>query len=52
MNFSVNSTTRAREIGIIVANASAATLIRDVFDADWSHAIAIPTSTVGACAGS
>jgi phosphatidylserine/phosphatidylglycerophosphate/cardiolipin synthase-like enzyme len=49
VNFSVNSTTKAREIGIVVANAPAAQLIHDVFEADWSRAIEIPASADGAC---
>jgi phosphatidylserine/phosphatidylglycerophosphate/cardiolipin synthase-like enzyme len=42
VNFSTNSTTKARELGIIFANAAASAQIRALFDADFAHAIAPP----------
>jgi phosphatidylserine/phosphatidylglycerophosphate/cardiolipin synthase-like enzyme len=42
VNFSVNSTTKARELGVIFANPGAAATIAGTFAADWSQAIAIP----------
>ncbi len=42
VNFSTNSTTKARELGIIFANAAATAQIRTLFDTDFAHAIAPP----------
>jgi phosphatidylserine/phosphatidylglycerophosphate/cardiolipin synthase-like enzyme len=49
VNFSVNSTTKARELGIIFANASVAVQIRALFDADFAHAVAPPKSDPARC---
>ena len=49
VNFSVNSTTKARELGIIFANDAVAGQIHTVFDADWAHAIAPPKERANQC---
>lgn len=49
VNFSASSTTKARELGIIFANASAAAQIRAIFDADWQHAVPPPDEAVARC---
>jgi phosphatidylserine/phosphatidylglycerophosphate/cardiolipin synthase-like enzyme len=41
VNFSLNSTKHARELGVIVANAPVIAQIQATFDADWAHVIAI-----------
>jgi len=48
VNFSANSTTKARELGIIFANPAAAAQIRTIFDADWAHAVPPPSADDGA----
>ncbi|HEY1558588.1 MAG TPA: phosphatidylserine/phosphatidylglycerophosphate/cardiolipin synthase family protein [Kofleriaceae bacterium] len=48
VNFSANSTTKARELGIIFANAPAAAQIRTIFDADWAHAVPPPADDAAA----
>jgi cardiolipin synthase A/B len=42
VNFSVNSTTRARELGIVFAQPAAAAQIRAIFEIDWTHGVAPP----------
>ena len=42
VNFSTNSTTKARELGVIFANKAAAKTIASTFDIDWGHAVALP----------
>jgi phosphatidylserine/phosphatidylglycerophosphate/cardiolipin synthase-like enzyme len=42
VNFSKNSTTKARELGVIFANKAAAKTIASVFDEDWRRAVALP----------
>jgi phosphatidylserine/phosphatidylglycerophosphate/cardiolipin synthase-like enzyme len=42
VNFSTNSTTKARELGVIFANPAAATTIAKTFDEDWRRAVALP----------
>jgi len=42
VNFSTNSTTKARELGVIFANKAAAKTIASTFDEDWGHAVALP----------
>jgi phosphatidylserine/phosphatidylglycerophosphate/cardiolipin synthase-like enzyme len=49
INFSTNSTTKARELGIIFANPAAATAIRTAFDADWQHATPPPATRPTDC---
>ncbi|HEY1812322.1 MAG TPA: phosphatidylserine/phosphatidylglycerophosphate/cardiolipin synthase family protein [Kofleriaceae bacterium] len=41
-NFSINSLTKARELGVIFANAEAALEIENAFEADWAAAIPPP----------
>jgi cardiolipin synthase len=41
-NFSINSLTKARELGVIVANSAAAATIAQAFEADWAVAIPPP----------
>jgi hypothetical protein len=42
VNFSKNSTTKARELGVIFANKPAAKTIASAFDEDWGRAVALP----------
>ena len=49
VNFSVNSTTKARELGVIFANPPAAAKIRELFDADYAHAVPPPEGTPDSC---
>jgi phosphatidylserine/phosphatidylglycerophosphate/cardiolipin synthase-like enzyme len=49
VNFSVNSTTKARELGIIFANPAAAAQIRALFDADFAHAVPPPEHDPARC---
>ena len=49
VNFSVNSTTKARELGIIFANAPAAEQIRALFETDFAHAVPPPDQTPASC---
>jgi len=49
INFSTNSMTKARELGVIFANPKAAAAIRAAFDADWQHAVPPPTSRPTDC---
>jgi phosphatidylserine/phosphatidylglycerophosphate/cardiolipin synthase-like enzyme len=51
VNFSTNSTTKARELGIIFANAAAAAQIRALFDTDWAHAVPPPADSAATCGG-
>jgi len=48
MNFSYNSLTKAREVGIILQDKNTAQNIESVFDQDWSHAIDLPTGDTSA----
>jgi phosphatidylserine/phosphatidylglycerophosphate/cardiolipin synthase-like enzyme len=50
VNFSVNSTTKARELGIIFANPAAATTIAATFEQDWKRSVAIPSPPPSDCA--
>jgi cardiolipin synthase len=57
-NFSINSLTKARELGVIFANSAAAATIAAAFEADWAVAIPPPagepsceTSTPAATSG-
>jgi len=47
VNFSVNSTTKARELGVIFANADAIAKISAAFAQDWERATAIPEPPPG-----
>jgi phosphatidylserine/phosphatidylglycerophosphate/cardiolipin synthase-like enzyme len=49
VNFSINSTTKARELGVIFANPGAAAKIHELFDADYGHAVAPPAGTPDSC---
>jgi len=49
VNFSANSTTKARELGVIFANAHAAAQIRAIFDVDWAHAVPPPADADARC---
>jgi phosphatidylserine/phosphatidylglycerophosphate/cardiolipin synthase-like enzyme len=49
VNFSTNSTTQARELGIIFANPAAAATIKTAFDADWQHAVEPPATRPTDC---
>lgn len=49
MNFSYNSLTKAREVGIILENHSVSSEIKNTFDKDWSHAVDVPQDSAGAC---
>ncbi len=49
VNFSVNSTTKARELGVIFTNAAAAAQIRSLFEADWTHAVPPPAERPAKC---
>jgi phosphatidylserine/phosphatidylglycerophosphate/cardiolipin synthase-like enzyme len=49
VNFSINSTTKARELGIIFANTGAIAQIRTLFDADFAHAVPPPAETPARC---
>ncbi len=42
VNFSINSLTKARELGVIFANPAAAATIATAFEADWATAIPPP----------
>ncbi len=44
VNFSINSTSKARELGIIFANPAAAATIAATFAHDWERAVPIPSS--------
>jgi phosphatidylserine/phosphatidylglycerophosphate/cardiolipin synthase-like enzyme len=52
INFSVNSTMHARELGVIFANDAAARAISATFDADWKAAVAPPQAAPSCPAGS
>ena len=49
VNFTVNSTMHARELGVIVASPSAAARIRTIFDADWRHTVPPPSARPAHC---
>jgi phosphatidylserine/phosphatidylglycerophosphate/cardiolipin synthase-like enzyme len=49
VNFSVNSTTKARELGIIFANPAAAAQIHALFDLDFARAVPPPATTPASC---
>jgi cardiolipin synthase A/B len=49
VNFSENSTHKARELGIVFEDRAAISAISAAFDSDWSSAILPPTDTTGVC---
>lgn len=49
VNFTVNSTTRARELGVIFANPAAAAQIRAIFESDWRRAAPPPAAPPAHC---
>lgn len=49
VNYSSNSTTRARELGIIVSQAGAAKKIAETFERDWSAAVPVPDPLPADC---
>jgi len=42
VNFSLHSTTQARELGIIFDENQSVNEIHKIFEADWSNAVEIP----------
>lgn len=49
VNFSSNSLAKARELGIIFANAAAAAKIRELFETDFARAVPPPSATPARC---
>jgi cardiolipin synthase A/B len=49
VNFSANSISHARELGVLFAQPAAASQILALFETDWTHAIAPPADGAGLC---
>ncbi len=49
VNFSVNSISHARELGIVFAQPAAAAQIQAIFATDWTHSAPPPADGAGAC---
>jgi cardiolipin synthase len=52
VNFSTNSTTKARELGLIFVNAAATTTIHAAFEADWLQSVVPPAEPPTDCPSS
>jgi cardiolipin synthase A/B len=51
INFSNDSTLKARELGVIFSNNDAIVKMQTIFESDWDRAIAVPTTLPRGCPG-
>jgi len=52
INFSANSTTKARELGVVFVNAAATATIHQAFETDWTRSVPTPAEPPTDCPAS